>query len=186
MIDKTQAALESAQTTALNLDKFLTGLSRLPLIGQLIYNPEVPLNETIGSISKSLDQVPLDLADAETSLATTSGNLVSISDEIGKVADGIGEMETSTRDALQVVTDYQAMVTGLQTKVDHAEQSLPNWLRTARWMASILLLWLIIAQIGLLLQGLELIRAQKAQPAVLNAPTAPTHDQEISSQETEA
>lgn len=173
MIDKTQSALESAQTTAKNLDNFLEGLSRLPLIGQLIYNPAVPLNETIGNISESLDEIPLGLADAETSLSTTSGNMVSISDEIGKVADGIGDMETSTRDALQVVTDYQLMVTDLQTKVDHAEQSLPNWLRTARWIASILLVWLIIAQIGLMMQGWELLRAKRAQPAVLvTAPAA--------------
>src|SRR5512139_4014220 len=59
-IEAARTALASAQDTARVVDNFLSGLSRIQFLN-INYNPEVPLDSSIGQIGDSLGGLPTQL-----------------------------------------------------------------------------------------------------------------------------
>ena len=168
-IEATQDSLDSAQTSAKNIDNVLTSLSRIPFLGTLVYNPEVPLNETLGEISDSLDAIPRSLRDAKSGLDTADKNLAFITSDLDNVAQSTDQIGLSIADALLVIDEYQTLVADMQKRTKDFRQKLPGQLRLATLAAALLLIWLAITQIGLLAQGVEfLARGRKPlkQPGI--------------------
>ncbi|MFZ3080759.1 MAG: hypothetical protein WA109_13845 [Bellilinea sp.] len=168
-IKATQDSLDSAQTSAKNIDNVLTSLSRIPFLGSLVYNPEVPLNETLGDISDSLDAIPRSLRDAKSGLDAADKNLATITSDLGNVAQSTDQIDLSIADALLVIDEYQTLVADMQKRTKDLRQELPGQLRLASLAAALLLIWLAITQIGLLAQGVEfLARGRKPlkQPGI--------------------
>ena len=168
-IEATQDSLDSAQTSAKNIDNVLTSLSRIPFLGTLVYNPDVPLNETLGDISDSLDAIPRSLRDAKSGLDTADRNLATITSDLGNVTQSTDQIDLSIADALLVIDEYQTLVSDMQTRTKDLRQKLPGQLRLATLAAALLLIWLAITQIGLLAQGVEfLARGRKPlkQPGI--------------------
>lgn len=160
-ISATQDSLESAETSAKNIDDLLTGLSGIPFLGSLVYNPKVPLNETIGGISDSLNDIPEDLKNAQKGLDLTIDTMDSINLELGSIAESTTQIRESSGETLKVIEDYQIMVDGLQKDVEHLQTNLPRYLRWAAAAAVLFLIWLGLAQIGFLLQGMDLVKRSK-------------------------
>jgi hypothetical protein len=75
--------------------------------------------------------------------------------------DDIG---ASMADAESVLAKYQEIVGELRGEVAKVRRDLPGWLSALRLGISLVLLWLGIAQIGLLTQGWELIQRSRAAP----------------------
>ena len=171
-IEATQDSLDSAQTSAKNIDNVLTSLSRIPFLGTLVYNPEMPLNETLGDISDSLDAIPRSLRDAKSGLDTADKNLATITSDLDNVAQSTDQIGLSIADALLVIDEYQTLVADMQTRTKDLRQELPGQLRLATLAAALLLIWLAIAQIGLLAQGMELVGRSKQVPVANGALTA--------------
>ena len=168
-IKATQDSLDSAQTSAKNIDNVLTSLSRIPFLGTLVYNPEVPLNETLGDISDSLDAIPRSLRDAKSGLDTADKNLATITSDLGNVAQSTDQIDHSIADALLVIDEYQTLVADMQKRTKDLRQELPGQLRLATLAAALLLIWLAITQIGLLAQGAEFMargRKPLKQPGI--------------------
>ncbi len=160
-IRATQDSLDSAETSAKNIDGLLTSLSKIPFLGSLVYNPKVPLNVTIGDVSDSLGEIPQDLEDAQKGLDLTIETMDSINRELGSIAESTAQIRDSTDDTLQVIEDYQVMVGDLQKDVERMQTTLPRNLRLMTAAAVAFLIWLGLVQIGFLLQGLDLIRHSK-------------------------
>lgn len=168
-IKATQDSLDSAQTSAKNIDNVLTSLSRIPFLGTLVYNPEVPLNETLGDISDSLDAIPRSLRDAKSGLDIADKNLATITSDLGNIAQSTDQIDLSIADALLVIDEYQTLVADMQKRAKDSRQKLPDQLRLATLAAALMLIWLAITQIGLLAQGVEfLARGRKPlkQPGI--------------------
>jgi hypothetical protein len=123
----------------------------------------VPLNETIGGISTSLDSIPPRLQEAKRGLDTLSLNLDTVTLNMDQIASSTEDISASTNASLQVVEDYQQLANNLREEVESMQTALPGQLRLVFLGAALLLIWLGISQIGLLVQGLDLIeRARKA------------------------
>jgi len=166
-IQATQASLDSAQVSAKNIDGVLTSLSKIPLLGRIVYNPEVPLNETIGGISDSLDAIPASLTSAKRGIDTVRTNLDDITIHLETISASTDQITASTGEARQVIDDYQTLLDSLQIRIADMQSQLPGQVELAGWIAVIFLLWLALAQLGLLTQGLDLLtRSRKnSQPA---------------------
>lgn len=160
-IRATQDSLDSAETSAKNIDGLLTNLSKIPFLGTLVYNPKVPLNVTIGGVSDSLADIPKDLEDAQKGLDLTIETMDSINRELGSIAESTDQIRGSTDDTLQIIEDYQIMVGDLQKDVERMQTNLPRTLRLLTAAAVAFLIWLGLVQIGFLLQGLDLIKRSK-------------------------
>lgn len=157
----TQGSLESAETSAKNIDGLLSSLSRLPFLGSLVYNPEVPLNETLAGVSDSLDEIPTSLRNAQKSLDLALEGFDSVNTELSNITESTDQIRASTGEAIVVIEDYQEMVEDLQKDVERLQTDLPRKMRWVMLAAALFLVWLGLAQIGLLTQGLELIKRSK-------------------------
>jgi methyl-accepting chemotaxis protein len=164
-ITSTRSALASAQETARVADELLATISQFQLIGAEVYNPDVPLNVAIGQVADNLNDLPKSLRDVQSDLRQAAGNLGTINAQIGDVAGSMSDIGTSMADAEAVIAKYQGIVGELRDVVAGVRRDLPGWLSAIRLGVSLLLIWLGIAQIGLLTQGWELIQRSRAVPA---------------------
>jgi methyl-accepting chemotaxis protein len=149
-ISAAQTALTAAESSA------LSGVE---------YEPPVPLHTGIAQISGSLDRLPAAFTEMERGLDTTSSNLARIETDVAWLSGSIGQIDTSLDDARSVVGQYQSVVVSLRAELASTRETLPRWLGWLRWGISLILVWLGIAQLGLLSQGLELVRREWGQPA---------------------
>lgn len=157
-IRATQDSLESAETSAKNIDNLLTSLSKIPFLGSLVYNPKVPLNKTIGDVSDSLNEIPEDLINAQKGMDLTIETMDSINLELGTIAESTTQIRDSTTETIKVIEDYQVIMDDFNKAVEQLQTNLPRYLRWATAAAVLFLLWLGLAQIGLLIQGSEMVR----------------------------
>lgn len=156
-ITATQQSLAGVEASAKVVDDTLAGLSSLPLIGTLVYAPQVPLHTSLAEVSDSLDTLSASFRQMQANLNTTGANLERVKADIEAVAHNIGAMDASLRDAQGVVSRYQSVVASLQADMRTLRGELPGWLNLAAWGIALILVWLGVAQIGLLSQGLEML-----------------------------
>jgi hypothetical protein len=161
-LESTQATLNSAASNAKLVDDVLFALTTIPLLGIDQYSPDVPLEQGLQQVAASLDEFSPALAQAQDGLNSASGDLEGLGENLIVMADSISEVATSLESAQTVLTQYQEVVTDLQDLLASVQESLPTWLRWLRVGLSLLLIWLGIAQLGLITQGLELIGRSRA------------------------
>jgi hypothetical protein len=152
-----QLSLDAAQDSAEIIDGLLSFLAGLPLVPDRLYNPQVPLHIALGQVSESLDNIPAALLTIEESLTATTGNIDTIQTEIYLISDGISEIKFSLEEAQYVVDEYQILVSDLQTRTTRFENSVLTRVNTIAIFLTILLVWLAVAQIGMLVQGFTLL-----------------------------
>jgi hypothetical protein len=155
-ITNTQTALDSAQASAKVIDNILTTMSRIPLIG-INYNPTLPLNIALGEVSTSLDPLPGTLKNFQTNLETTRTNMQLLNDQISVLDKNIMTINQNLRQAQATINSYHSQVNSLVSWSEGVKTNLTTWITTITWILTIIILWLVIIQIGMLLQGIALL-----------------------------
>lgn len=154
-INATQTSLTTMQDAAGTIEsslKLVTSIPFLPIEG---YDPEVSLSESLEDVSQSLDAIPQSLAEMETTMNTTKGNLIMLSAQVNIIARNISELKDSLYELSFVFDQYQDAISTIQTKVDSSRQNLASTITIGAWFFTVILIWLGIAQVGLLTQGIE-------------------------------
>ena len=162
-IETTQEALRSAATSAQIVDDILLLVTDIPFLGMERYSPEVPLGQGLQEVADSLAELPASLSTVQEGLVATTDNLGRLQADFDAMGQGIGELTTSLEGAQSVLAEYEEVVAELQSLVDSMRDGLPGWLRWIRLGLSVVLIWLGIAQIGLVTQGWELARRSRRQ-----------------------
>lgn len=152
-----QTSLLAAQSSARIIDGVLRSVTSIPFFPGDPYNPPVPLHVALAQVSDSLEGLPDSLSAMESSLDTTNDNLGIIKVEVERMAKDISQINDNLSEAQKVVTQYQTVVSDLQASVDAMRAGLPRWINTLARTFSIVFLLLSITQVGLLVQGLELL-----------------------------
>jgi hypothetical protein len=158
----TQDTLASVAQSAQLIDDVLAVVTAIPFLGLQSYNPETPLHEGLGDVASSLDEIPTSLIAAQEGLDIASGSLEGLQGSFTAIAESIASLATSLGNAQSVVVQYQGVVDDLQELVVSVKQGLPQWLQWLQLGLSLVLVWLGIAQIGLLTQGWELIARSRS------------------------
>lgn len=158
-ITATQTSLISAQASARVIDTTLRTLTNIPILPVPLYNPPVPLQDSLQEVTESLDPLQGTFESLESTLRSSRGNLILIEAEFDIIARQIEAINTSLSDSRSVVRDYQSVVGELQARVDSAQEGLPGWMRGLTWFTTFLFVWLAITQVGLFVQGLEMLGA---------------------------
>lgn len=148
--DSLNTAAESAQV----IDAVLNALSFLPGIN---YNPKLPLATSLKDLSSNLENLPETFRVMETNLQDTSQNLQIIQVDLALMIDSISEIETSLDQSENVITDYQISVSEMQKQLDSLSAYLPKFINISSYILTVFLIWLIIAQLGLMILGWQLI-----------------------------
>ncbi|MBN1304786.1 MAG: hypothetical protein JXA13_10160 [Anaerolineales bacterium] len=155
-IAATQTSLASAQKSARLIDDTLSALSKIPLLPIKAYQPETPLSTSLKEVSASLDPLPESLAAIETSTKDIQENLETVEKELTRLSDSIAKIEKDLTNAGEIIDQYQASTSLLTVRVEKARETAARWVNSITWGLTFLLVWFLIAQVGLLVQGLEM------------------------------
>lgn len=166
-ITNTQVALDSAQASAKVIDNILSTISHIPLIG-INYNPNLPLNIALGEVSTSLDPLQGTLKNFQTNLVNTQDNMQGITHQISILDKNIIAIDKNLRQAQTTIDSYRSQVKSLKSWVDGAKNNLSTWIATLSWILTIIILWLVIIQIAIMLQGITLLVPNRVSQEVLN------------------
>jgi len=160
-IDATQSSLQTAQKGAEVIDNFLKILTNIPLLNSLLsrdsYNPQPPLDQALGNVSNSLNNLPTALEKMQTNLQTTGSSLIEIKDGFEAMSASIDQIENNVANFSQVIRQYQLMVEDLQNKIEFLRTNLATIINTVAILLSLFLVWMIVVQFALLTQGWELL-----------------------------
>jgi methyl-accepting chemotaxis protein len=161
-IGATRSSLASAQDSALLIDNVLSVLTSLPFSPVAQYKPAVPLHTALAQVSTSLDAIPAWLATINTSLISGKANLGQVEGELAKISETVKGISDNLDNAKKVIDQYKNITIQLKTRVEAAQLAAPGWITGIAWGATFVLVWLLIAQMGLCMQGLDMLRGRRA------------------------
>ena len=160
-VSATQTSLASAQSSALLIDNVLATLTSLPFSPVAAYKPDVPLHTALGQVSTSLDTLIPSLATINTSLADGQTNLGVVEGELTKISATTQGITSTLANGQAVIDQYKAVTTQLKVNVETAQYAAQTWILAITWVISLVFGWLLVAQLGLGLQGLDFIRGRR-------------------------
>jgi methyl-accepting chemotaxis protein len=140
-------AIEATQTGLITLQDAARSIER--------YAPEKSFTDSVEDISTSLEPISQSLLDMEGSLTTTKTNMVTIASQLRTISQNIGDLKSSLSDIQLVLEEYQDVIATAQEKVDLIHENMGLFINVTAWIFTIIFVWLGIAQLGLLTQGLE-------------------------------
>ena len=160
-ISATQTSLASAQNSAQLIDNTLAALTSIPFSTVVAYKPDVPLHTALAKVSTSLDTLRPSLAAINTSLAGGKTSLGVMDSEITNISETTQGINNTLARAQTVIDQYKAVTTQLKASVETAQRGAQTWIMTITWILSFVLGWLLIAQLGLGIQGLDMLRGRR-------------------------
>jgi hypothetical protein len=83
---------------------------------------------------------------------------INLSAEVQKMTTNLNQVTSSLVEAQEVVDSYQIAVENATIQLENIQQNGPTWITIVAIVMTIMLVWLVIAQIGLLIQGAGLVR----------------------------
>jgi hypothetical protein len=160
-ISATKTSLASAQGSALLIDNVLSTLTSIPFSPVAPYKPAVPLHTALAQVSTSLDEIPPSLTTINTSLITGKANLGQMEDALANISATDIEISDNLNSAQNVIDQYKKITIQAKTNVEAAQLNAPNWIIGIAWGSTFFLVWLLISQLGLCIQGLELLGGRR-------------------------
>ncbi len=154
-IEATQTGLTTLQDAAGSIESTLQLLTNIPFLPIEKYAPEISFTDSLEDVSTSLDPISQSLVDMESTLNTTQGNMIMITAQLRIISRNIGDLKSSLYDIQIVLEKYQKVITTAQERVDSISTNLNTIIIVTAWIFTIIFIWLGIAQLGLLTQGLE-------------------------------
>lgn len=161
-ITATQTSLASAQGSAQLIDNTLEVLTSIPLSPMKAYKPDVPLHTALAQVSTSLNTIPPSLTTIRDTLGTGKSNLSAVETELNKISETTKGIDSSLRSAQTVVSQYKDITTQLQVRAEAAQQAATFWITAAAWIFSLMFFLLFISQLGLAIQGVEMLRDSRS------------------------
>jgi hypothetical protein len=156
VIDQTQASLVSASKSAKLVDDTLSVIGAIPFIGQQ-YQPEVPLSRSITEIAFNLGFMNTSLLEMQAGVQASGRKLDDVRWSVDNLSQQVAAIQPSIIQARVQILEYQLILTTLREKNDAFEKELPAWLNTFYTLATVVLVWVVFSQLGLLLQGWQLL-----------------------------
>lgn len=162
-IKATQESLASAESSALLIDNALSVLTSIPFSPVRAYKPEVPLHQALADVSTSLDSLPTSLATIETSLDSGQVNLEVVEVELETISETTKEISGALGSAQTAIGKYQTVTKQVKTRVETLRLAAPGWIKTVIWVLSFVLVWVLISQLGLAMQGLDIVQTHRKE-----------------------
>jgi hypothetical protein len=157
-----QTSLASAQGSAQLIDTVLGALTSIPFSPVAQYKPEVPLHTSLSQVSTSLDTIPPSLATIHTSLSAGKTNLGVVESELTKISTTVKGISDTLGSTQKSIDQYKTVTTKLKARVEASQLGAPNLITTFAWILTILLVWLLISQLGLWVQGFDLLQGRRS------------------------
>jgi uncharacterized coiled-coil protein SlyX len=145
-----------------SLDTFRFLLGSAPLVGAFVeqpeqmYNPEVPLADSLGELASTLGDLPDTFVQMSTSLDTADENLDLIQDNLTTMSDSVAFISTSLGDYKTMVIQSRSSMDNLTAMLTNIQSNLNTILNGIAIAFSAFFFWLLVAQVVIFTQGWEL------------------------------
>jgi len=160
-ISGTRGALQVAATSATAIDAVLAGLSAVNIFGADLglpeYNPETSLAASLSEVDASLAPLEDSFNNVALSLQIADNNLADVNTEMVAVADSLRNFDSTITDAKTVTGQYKVVIVQQQQVLQTLNTQIPVAVTWGVRGVMVLLAYLVIAQVGLLSQGIEMI-----------------------------
>jgi hypothetical protein len=160
-ISGTRGALQVAANSAAGIDAVLAALGSINILGTDLglpeYDPDTSLSASLQEVENSLEPLEDSFDDIAISLATADGNLAAVNTQMVGVADSLASFDTTITDAKLVTDQYKTVIVQQQGVLLTLNSQVPLAVTWGIRGVMILLAYLLIAQMGLLSQGVEMI-----------------------------
>jgi len=163
-----QIALNSSATTARIIDRTLSIIAAIPLIGAN-YQPEVPLHTSLESVATSLGEIPDSLEEIEQSMKATSEGLTILQSNLGQLSDDLSGFDQDLLDTQLVLRDYDNTIQDVLENLDNFHKKIPLYMLVFSVGLTGTFLSFGIAQACILMFGLAYRQGDK-QIVYLNQP----------------
>lgn len=165
-----QNSLDTAAESAQVVDTVLRALNFLPGIN---YNPNTPLASALEELSTNLDNLPETFIVMESNLRDTGHNLQIIQVDLVLMIDALRQIEASLMKSENVIASYQDSVSQVKNQIVKLSDSTPKLVNGFSIGVTVFLAWFIIAQLGLLTQGWQLLESPTGQRPTIPKPNSP-------------
>lgn len=156
-ISDTQIALSSSAASAELIDKTLSFLSAIPLIG-INYQPEVPLHISLAQVADSFESIPDSLEEIEEGLDDTSTGLNILQGDLSSLTKEMSLLDDDLGNAQSVLLEYQTTLDKILNKTDTLQDNLSLLLTLLCVFISGTFFSLGTAQVSTILLGLKFRR----------------------------
>lgn len=161
-IRSTQKAIQTAAQSAKLVDDTLAIIAAIPLVGSG-YKPDTPLSDALLEISTSLDALPGTIEGINDDVLEIKGNMVDLEAQIKNASGQTEQIKNSLGETKSVIVKVNDLAKQIQPRLTNLRTYIPRWLNYLVWGLTIFFVWIAIAQIGIIVQGLGLILEQSGQ-----------------------
>jgi methyl-accepting chemotaxis protein len=163
-VETTRQSLLSAQQGAAVMDGVLSVITAIPLISSQRYNPEKSLATSLGEVATNIEGLPAKFQEMAANLSTTSSSLVDVEAGMTTMATDIQAIGKSLEGYNAVMEQYKTTVDTVKKQIDQINAGSEQIVSVLVWAVTIFLVWMAIAQIGLLTQGIEWVMRGRKKP----------------------
>lgn len=153
----THAAVDAAREGALAIEAVLFALNGIPFLDAPLYNPDAPLANSLEAITTSLDPLPESLLEIEDTVVVAGENLAIVEEDVALLAANLEQISTTLEEAQGVTDQYFLVIDQQQALIADLQANADNWITWSIRIFAMIIIWLVIAQLGLLSQGIEMV-----------------------------
>jgi hypothetical protein len=157
-----QQSAEVVDAAIVSLDTFRFLLSDAPVVGEFVappeepYNPEVSLADSLGDLASNLEGLPATFTEMAAGLDTADDNLATVQGSLDTMSESVGVISGSLSEYKTMVGQSQSSMEDLRSVLTDFRGNLTSILNGVAIVLTLVLLWLLAAQVVILSQGWEL------------------------------
>lgn len=164
-LDQVQATIPTLAQLAGNVDKTLTFLNNVNILGIRLgidYNPAVPLDQSITAIGNSFNGIPEKLRGMATNLNATDRSLETTTVNMVTIGSNLHDINASFSTFSGQFRQYLQSTTVMKQQLLATRNGLRNDLQLIKTVLLVLLFWLGLAQLAPLVVGIGLLTGRDA------------------------
>ena len=156
-IDAVRATLPGLIRTAGVVDSTMRGLAFFGVD----YDPDVPLDESIGTIDAQLAEIPTVLRSQQETLESVAGDLRAFSSATLEIADDLGTIRLQLAEASDVLGSYESLVADGGAVLDDLEDRVGSSFSALRIVVVLVGIGLVVSQAATVAAGMAVVRAHR-------------------------
>jgi hypothetical protein len=167
-VDAVRDSLPALIGTAGVIDSAMRGLSFFGVN----YNVEVPLDESLEEIDRSLAEIPVLLRAQQDNLAGVAADLGDFSSDALTIGDDVGSIRVRLAEAATVLAGYDSIVSDSTDLLEELETTARNFVAVLRFVVVALALGVAVTQTAPITFGLAILGRPAAATDATPAPQA--------------
>jgi len=166
-IELMQAAFPAMAQVAGVIDDTLTTLNSFRIDQRILgfdikydlgidYDPEVPFDESVLLIGRSLDGIPEKLRSLQEQVETTSGNLDVVGQDIDDIISNLKDINAQISATDPMLDNYTRIVTDLNDRSRLVRAKISEQVEDAKDVVTFLMVWIAVSQMAPIYLGWDL------------------------------